>query len=548
MRGGVRHKREHGMSILAELNLYGRDYEQELRPLIKAFLPDVDFEVNHYEAGEEAMRDIVDRLEKGVDASEKPQAAETKQAESNGADGASASSGILLLAPNPANDYSFCMILMEDWYRIRIYKRGALIGSADADHADPERKAYRNRVAREIYKILERDLGHGLPWGILTGVRPTKLVYEAVTAGQAEESIRETMRNEYLCSEAKIETSITIAKREHEILSGMDYQNGYSIYIGIPFCPTTCAYCSFTSYPLSKFGKLADEYLDALEKEIAYLGTCRPKRRLSTVYIGGGTPTALNEAQLERLLCMVKKYLPMDEVLEYTVEAGRPDSVTEEKMRLLKDYGVSRISINPQSMRQKTLDLIGRRHTAEQIVEAFRLARACGHTNINMDIIIGLTGENPDDVSYTLSEIEKLGPENLTVHTLALKRAARLTTERDSFAGMAATGVTEMLDRTIAFADSHGYKPYYLYRQKNMAENLENVGYAKPGSEGIYNILIMEEKQSILAAGAGAMSKFVFYGEDRIERVENVKSLTDYIARVEEMIDRKREFLANNTL
>lgn len=515
--------KERGMSILVELNLFGRDYEQEMRPLIRAFLPGADFEVNHYEAEEEAMRDIVSKAEK---------------------DGGE----MLLLAPNPANDYSFCMLLLEDRFRIRIYKRGELIGRADADRVDPDRKAFRNRVAREVYQVLAKETGRQLPWGILTGVRPTKLVYEAITDGWSEDAIRSHMQEEYCCSDQKIETSITIAKREHEILSGMDYQNGYSIYIGIPFCPTTCAYCSFTSYPLSRFGKLADDYLDALEKEIQFLGTCRPKQRLSTVYIGGGTPTALNEAQLERLLQTVQKYLPMDEVLEYTVEAGRPDSVTEGKMRLLKEYGVSRISINPQSMRQRTLDLIGRRHTAEQIVEAFRLARACGHTNINMDIIIGLTGENPDDVSYTLSEIEKLDPENLTVHTLALKRAARLTTERENYEGMEATGVTEMLARTIAYAGAHGYKPYYLYRQKNMAENLENVGYARPGKEGIYNILIMEEKQTILAAGAGAMSKFVFYGEDRIERVENVKSLTDYITRVDEMIERKREFLANNCL
>ncbi len=516
-------QRKRGMSILVELNLFGRDYEQEMRPLIRAFLPGADFEVNHYEAEEEAMRDIVSKAEK---------------------DGGE----LLLLAPNQANDYSFCMLLLEDRFRIRIYKRGELIGRADADRVDPDRKAFRNRVAREVYQVLSKETGRQLPWGILTGVRPTKLVYEAITDGWSEDAIRSHMQEEYCCSDQKIETSITIAKREHEILSGMDYQNGYSIYIGIPFCPTTCAYCSFTSYPLSRFGKMADDYLDALEKEIQFLGTCRPKQRLSTVYIGGGTPTALNEAQLERLLQTVQKYLPMDEVLEYTVEAGRPDSVTEGKMSLLKEYGVSRISINPQSMRQRTLDLIGRRHTAEQIVEAFRLARACGHTNINMDIIIGLTGENPDDVSYTLSEIEKLDPENLTVHTLALKRAARLTTERENYEGMEATGVTEMLARTIAYAGAHGYKPYYLYRQKNMAENLENVGYARPGKEGIYNILIMEEKQTILAAGAGAMSKFVFYGEDRIERVENVKSLTDYISRVDEMIERKREFLANNKL
>ena len=504
------------MSILVELNLFGRDYEQEMRPLIKAFLPGADFEVSHYEAEDEAMRTVVSR-----------------------------DSDPLILHANAANDYSFCMLLMEDWFRIRVYKKGELIGSADADGVDSERKAYRNRVAREVYKILSKDTGHGLPWGILTGVRPTKLIYEMLLEGKDEENIRDAMRSEYLCSDRKTETGIVIAKREKQILEEIDYRNGYSIYIGIPFCPTTCAYCSFTSYPLAKFGRLAEDYLDALTKEIQFLGTCLPNKRLTTVYIGGGTPTALDETQLERLLQTVRDNLPMDQVIEYTVEAGRPDSVTEGKLRLLKDYGVSRISINPQTMRQRTLDLIGRRHTAEQIVTAFQLARACGHDNINMDIIIGLTGEGPDDVSYTLSEIEKLNPDNLTVHTLALKRAARLTTEKERYEGMEATGVSEMLERTITFAAEHNYRPYYLYRQKNMAENLENVGYARPGTEGIYNILIMEEKQTILAAGAGAMSKFVFPGEDRIERVENVKSLTDYIARVDEMIGRKREFLEN---
>lgn len=504
-------------SCLVELNLFGRDYEQELRPLIRAFLPGADFEVTQYEAEDESMRVIF-----------------TKDPNP------------MLLSCNAVNDYSFCMLLMEDWYRIRIYRKGELIGSADADNVDSERKAFRNSVARAVYGVLEREVGHGLPWGILTGVRPTKLVYEALSEGQSEDEIRAMLRREYLCSEQKIATSLTIASREKAILDEMDYRNGYSIYVGIPFCPTTCAYCSFTSYPLAKYGKLSDDYLDALEKEIRFLGKCRPKRRLSTVYIGGGTPTALNETQLERLLRMVRDYLPMEEALEYTVEAGRPDSVTERKLQLLKEYGVTRISINPQTMQQRTLDLIGRRHTVDQIREAFRLARQCGHDNINMDIIIGLTGENPDDVRSTLEEIAKLNPDNLTVHTLAIKRAARLTTEKERYEGMEATGVSEMLDCTIAYADAHNYKPYYLYRQKNMAENLENVGYARPGMEGIYNILIMEEKQTILAAGAGAMSKFVFYDEDRIERVENVKSLTDYISRVDEMIQRKKDFLEAN--
>ncbi len=502
------------MEQLIELNLYGRNYEQELRPLIRAFLPGAQFEVSWYEAEDASMRVI-------FEAEETP----------------------AMLQPNAAFAYSFCLLLMDDWFRMRVYREGELIGSADADGVDSERKAFRNRVARELYRILEKETKKSLPWGILTGVRPTKPVYEALRNGQSEEAIAAHMKQEYYCSEEKIATSISVAKREYELLSEMDYENGYSIYIGIPFCPTTCHYCSFTSYPIAKFGKLADEYLDALIKELMYLGTCRPKETLQTVYIGGGTPTALSEEQLERLLKAVREHLPMESCVEYTVEAGRPDSITRRKLELLLEYGVTRISINPQTMQQRTLDLIGRKHTTQQIVDAFALAREVGHRNINMDIIIGLTGETPEDVALTLREIGKLQPDSLTVHTLAIKRAARLTMERERYEGMEATDVKTMLAQTVQFAKEEQYLPYYLYRQKNMAENLENVGYARYGKEGIYNILIMEEKQTILAAGAGAMSKFVFYGEDRIERVENVKSLTDYISRIDEMIQRKQDFL-----
>ena len=505
------------MDGLVELNLYGRDYEQELRPLLRAFLPNAEFDVNHYEAEEEPMRDLC---------REEPKA---------------------LLSANAAYDWSFACILMEEWFRIRVYRKGELVGTADADGVDPERKAYRNRVAREIYRILSKETGQTLPWGILTGVRPTKLVYEGLEAGEARESIEERLRNEYLVSDEKIATSFTVATRERDILTGMNYRDGYSIYIGIPFCPTTCHYCSFTSYPLAKYGGLTDAYLTALTKELQYLGGCLPQKKLQTVYIGGGTPTALSAEQLERLLQTVRDTLPMEHCIEYTVEAGRPDSITARKLQVLKEYGVTRISINPQTMQQRTLDLIGRRHTVAQIVEAMHMAREAGHDNINMDIIIGLTGEGPEDVADTLSQIAELSPDSLTVHTLARKRAARLTTQKELYEGLEAHGVKEMLAESIAFCKEHDYLPYYLYRQKNMAENLENVGYARFGREGIYNILIMEEKQTILAAGAGAMSKFVFPAEDRIERVENVKSLTDYIERIDEMIERKRAFFENCT-
>ena len=240
------------------------------------------------------------------------------------------------------------------------------------------------------------------------------------------------------------------------------------------------------------------------------------------------------------MITVIGENFPLDRVREFTVEAGRPDSLSPEKLRVLKEMGVGRISINPQTMKQETLDLIGRRHTVEDVRKAFAWAREAGHTNINMDLILGLPGENADDVSRTLEEVALLAPESLTVHTLALKRASRLVREIERYEDLTPTDTVESLRRSVAFAREQGYRPYYLYRQKNMAENLENVGYAKPGSEGLYNILIMEEMQTILACGTGATSKFVYPEQNRIERADNVKSIRDYLERIDEMIERKR--------
>jgi len=409
-----------------------------------------------------------------------------------------------------------------------------------------EKKEKRNQYKRFLYGALAQLCQRELPWGTLTGVRPTKLVLNRLEEGQNETEIRSYMKQEYLCSDEKLDVSFKIARRELEILNQCDYQNGYSIYIGIPFCPTICNYCSFASYSLEKHENVLGEYLKALEQEIIYASTCLPDKKLTTLYVGGGTPTSLNEEQLEELMIMIKKYFDFSHMEEFTVEAGRPDSITREKLRILKKYGVDRISINPQSMRQKTLDLIGRKHSVEQILECYEMAREEGHDNINMDIILGLTGEDVEDVEYTLQEIGKLNPDSLTVHTLAKKRAADLTIHKDRYKGYQQSNVSMMLDRSIEFTKEYGYEPYYLYRQKNMAENLENTGYAKHGKEGIYNILIMEEKQTILALGAGALSKFVFHQENRIERVENVKSIRDYMGRINEMIQRKRDFVEKN--
>ena len=442
--------------------------------------------------------------------------------------------------------YTFELEVNEESIKLDIKTEGESICQKQENFLTQEKKLNRNQYKRFLYHALSKITGRELPWGTLTGVRPTKIVLNQLEAGEEETTIRDYMKKEYLCSDEKIDVSLKIAKRELEILNQCDYQNGYSIYIGIPFCPTICNYCSFASYSLEKHENVLGQYLDALEKEIIYASTCLTEKKMTTLYVGGGTPTSLNEEQLERLMIMIKKYFDFSHMQEFTVEAGRPDSITRGKLQILKKYGVDRISINPQSMRQKTLDFIGRKHSVEQILQCYEMAREEGHDNINMDIILGLSGETIDDVAYTLEEIGKLAPDSLTVHTLAMKRAADLTVNKDKYKGYKATRVSDMLDLSIEFAKQHGYEPYYLYRQKNMAENLENTGYSKLGKEGIYNILIMEEKQTILALGAGALSKFVFHQENRIERVENVKSIRDYMERTDEMIERKRKFVEKN--
>ena len=256
------------------------------------------------------------------------------------------------------------------------------------------RSEYKNAMKRFLYQKLSMATKLMLPWGILTGIRPTKLVYELLQKNLTEDAIYQRMREEYLCSDEKIALSITIAKRELELLEEMDYQAGYSIYIGIPFCPSTCLYCSFTSYSAEKYAQYIASYLEALEKELRALSNSFPDKRLTCVYLGGGTPTTLSAEQLDYLLGLVKELFDFTYVKEFCVEAGRPDSITKEKLEVLKEWGVDRISINPQSMQQKTLDLIGRKHTTLQVREAFELARETGHMNINMDIILGLPEEN----------------------------------------------------------------------------------------------------------------------------------------------------------
>ena len=401
----------------------------------------------------------------------------------------------------------------------------------------------KNEIKQTLYRLLSAQTGKELPWGTLTGIRPTKIALTKLYDGWTDEQIETYMRETYFTSKEKIDLSIDVAERERRLLSTIDYENGYSLYVGIPFCPTTCLYCSFTSFPIVKWEKRMDLYKEALFKEMEYVAEQMKDRPLSTIYFGGGTPTSLNPQDLDEILTKVEELFPVEQAVEFTVESGRPDSITREKLQVLRNHGISRISINPQTMKQATLDLIGRRHTVEDVKEKFRLARELGFDNINMDLIVGLPGETIDDVRQTMEEIKALGPDSVTVHSLAIKRAARLNIYKERYGNLKIVNTQEMIDLTAQYAEEMGLKPYYLYRQKNMAGNFENVGYAVPGKECLYNILIMEEKQTIAACGAGTTTKVYFPAENRIERAENVKEVEQYIDRIDEMIGRKEKLL-----
>jgi len=405
---------------------------------------------------------------------------------------------------------------------------------------DRDRKETKNHLKYRLYKMLQEHTGISLPWGTLTGIRPTKIPMALLEQGMSNPEIADYMRKTYLISPEKTALGISIANRERHILRDIDYKDGYSLYVGIPFCPTICLYCSFSSSPLSLWKDKVDGYLDALCKEIAFGAEAYRDKKLDTVYIGGGTPTTLSAEQMDRLLTEIEQKFDLSNVKEFTVEAGRPDSITEEKLKVIKKHPVTRISINPQTMNQKTLEIIGRRHTVEETKEAFLMARRLGFDNINMDLIVGLPGEGKEEVENTLQEVIRLDPDSITVHSLAVKRAARLNMFKDQYKEMTFVNNMEIMDMTEQYCMKAGLYPYYLYRQKNIAGNLENVGYAKPGKEGIYNILIMEEKQSILAMGAGASTKVVA-AADKIDRIENVKDIKNYMERIDEMIERKRQ-------
>lgn len=402
----------------------------------------------------------------------------------------------------------------------------------------PENEKPTFALASLVYDLLREVTGIRPPWGKMTGVRPVRIIHDQRAAGHSEEDIAKLFLEKYDCTPGRFELARGIADRQRPILERSGLRD-CSLYIGIPFCPSRCSYCSFVSRTVERDKKLIQPYVDhlcmeleAIRDQVEQIGL-----NLRTVYIGGGTPTSLSADQLRQLMGKVAQCFDLSRLEEYTVEAGRPDCTDLEKLQVLKEYGATRISINPQTFEDEVLAHIGRRHTAEDIRRCFYDARQAGHRNINMDLIAGLPGDTEEGFARSLEQAIALEPENITVHTLTLKRASSLVIDhsQEDYADVAA-----MLEHCDAL-NKAGYVPYYLYRQKNTLQNLENIGWCKPGYEGYYNIYIMEEVHSILSAGAGGSTKLRQPGcGEHIERIFNYKYANEYINGFDVILERKR--------
>lgn len=398
----------------------------------------------------------------------------------------------------------------------------------------------KNKLKRQLYRELESYTGKSPKWGILTGIRPVKLAGEKYKQTGDIQKVKAELESEYLLEPSK--SALTVEILEYQLnTAGLPENNSVSVYLGIPFCPTRCLYCSFTSNQVKQ--SEIERYMDALYKEIEYCShkMTEGKYKLESFYIGGGTPTTLDEQQLDKLLAKICMSFDMSNIAEFTVEAGRPDTITEEKLCIMKKHGVTRISINPQTMKQKTLELIGRKHTVEETASAFEMALDSGISSINADLIAGLPEESFEDFKDSLDKVIAYGPDNITLHTLAVKRASRLKEMDEEFNYKDEELREQMLIYASDALRNAGYRPYYLYRQKHTSGNTENIGYCRNDAVSVYNIRIMEEAQSILAMGAGGISKVFFPAENRLERVANVSNYEIYIDRIEEMIQRKEE-------
>ena len=422
--------------------------------------------------------------------------------------------------------YTVCTALL-------VRSGAAFRGRAQAESPDPADEYALRGCENRLVKLAfyRAALASGLPkpeWGSLSGVRPAKLMDACLREGLSPRAAKGRFMREYFVSGSRAQLCLDAALAAQEAARSLD-ERDVCLYVGIPFCPTRCAYCSFVSQSVEKSMKLMEPFLDALLLDIRATAaeTRRAGLRPVALYMGGGTPTTLSAAQLDRLCAALEREFDLSALREYTVEAGRPDTITAEKLRVLLAHGVGRVSVNPQTMSDSVLEAIGRRHTAQDIVDALALVRECGGFEVNMDLIAGLPTDTAGGFSRTLDAVLSLAPENVTVHTLSLKRGSGLT-----LAGRPlpeAGEVRAMLDEAMERLAGSGYAPYYLYRQKNMAGGFENVGWTKPGSENLYNICIMEELCSILAMGAGGSTKLVADGGKRIKRFIAPKYPQEYI-------------------
>lgn len=395
-------------------------------------------------------------------------------------------------------------------------------------------------VAQMLCRQFTELTGFQPPWGLLTGIRPMKLL-RMLTHDFGREEADRRFREDYLVSEKKLALGRRTVCNEDKILA-LSQDNSFSLYLSVPFCPSRCSYCSFVSQSIEHAAKLIPQYVELLVKEIEMTADIAGSLglRLESVYMGGGTPTTLSPEQLEAVLGAVTASFDMSHVHEFTVEAGRPDTITPEKLAAIRRSGVGRVSINPQTLNDDILRSIGRRHTVEQVYQAMDWAKAAGFENINMDLIAGLQGDTLESYRRTVDGVISLDPESVTVHVLAMKRAAGMVTDHIAEYNAEGSLAAQMLDYGEERLTAMGYEPYYLYRQSGMVGNLENVGWSKPGSEGVYNVFIMDETHTILAVGGGAVTKLKQPHVNNIERIFNFKYPYEYISRFDEMMERKK--------
>lgn len=394
-------------------------------------------------------------------------------------------------------------------------------------------------MALMLFNIFTKLTGVTPPWGVLTGVRPIKLFRRLAKENGFDYAV-DYFKNRFMVSEEKTDLTIETEKNERAILE-LSQEKSFSLYISIPFCPSRCSYCSFVSASVERTKHLVEPYVDLLCKELIVTAEYAKKLnlRLESVYMGGGTPTTLSAEQMRKVLTTVNENYDLSYCREFTVEAGRPDTITEDKLKAIMECGVDRISINPQTLNDEVLKNIGRKHTADEVIKSFEMARKHSFNHINMDLIVGLPGDTLESFINTLDGIIKLDPESITVHTLSMKRASNLTMDGKTLDKQEAEVTAEMLTYANKALHENGYYPYYLYRQSRMVGNMENTGWSKVGKEGIYNVFIMDETHTILACGAGAVSKLKDSKKDCLERIFNYKYPYEYINNFDEMIKRK---------